>query len=790
MQAYAAVCARNPCAGRATGHQTHRAGSAARTCALFTRGPYSARVAPERDARGDQGRLFAGLDRDAATVDGTLARIVYQNPDNGFTVARIETADAIVTAVGDFCDFTEGTPVRLRGAWIDDKKFGRQLKVADCEFRPPTTTVGIEKFLGDGLIPGIGPQMARRMVAHFGLETLEVVQYQPHRLVEVDGIGRARAEKISAVYAEHRHIADVMVFLRGHGVSAGFARRIVKRYGKDAVRKVTENPYRLATDVVGIGFRTADEIAGHLGVARDAPARLEAGLIHVLAEHVEDGHAHVPEDVLLDRAAELLGVGRDKLPVRVDALVASELATREVLGERGRCIALAEITALECQAAAAFAELVQTPPRIAVLDVEQAIAHFEVASGLALAPQQRRAVAAAAVDKCVVITGGPGVGKTTIIRAVVDLAVRARRTIALAAPTGRAAKRLAESTSMEAITIHRLLEYQPQLGTFARDRDERLDADVVVIDETSMVDLALFRALVVALRADAQLVLVGDIDQLPSVGAGAVLADVIASGAATVVRLTEIFRQAAASKIVTSAHMINRGELPDLASPAGASDFYFIARDDPSAAAATIVELVAERIPARFGFDRTTGIQVLAPMHRGELGTTALNAALQARLNPPREGAPELVRGERTFRAGDKVMQQKNDYERGVYNGDIGVIEAVDGEAGTLRVGFGDGRLAEYERGELDQLVHAYAVSIHKSQGSEYPAVVLPLATQHFVMLGRSLLYTAVTRGKQLVVIVGSRRAVQLAVGNATARARWTYLAERIRAELEPGEAA
>lgn len=740
---------------------------------------------------GDQGRLFAAPEAAAtASLDGELGRVVFRNPETLWTVARLLVTDGTeATIVGELPELPPGMPLTVRGQWVDDKKFGRQLKLIGYATRTPETLAGIEKFLGAGIIPGIGPELARRMVAHFQQQTLVIVESQPDRLTEVDGIGRHRARKIAAAFAEHRHVQDVMVFLLGHGVSIGYAARIVKRYGKDAIKVVSANPYRLAVEVWGIGFRTADAIAERLGIARDSPDRLDAGVIHVLGEHVEDGHAHVPEGILVERAGELLAVARDKLPPRVDALVERGLVSREILGDRGRCVALAEITALESSAAAAFAELVGTPPRVTVLDVAQAISHFEVASSLALAPQQRQAVAAAAVDKCVVITGGPGVGKTTIVKAVVDLAARARRSISLAAPTGRAAKRLAESTRTEAVTLHRLLEYQPQAGTFARNKENPLEADVVVVDECSMVDLALFHALVIAVPPTAQLVLVGDIDQLPSVGAGAVLADVISSGAATVVRLTEIFRQAAASRIVTSAHQINAGEVPELTAAAD-SDFYFIAREEPAAAQATIVELVAERIPARFGLDPATDIQVLVPMHRGELGTTALNAALQTRLNPPKDGGVVITRGERTFRAGDKVMQQKNDYDRAVYNGDIGVIESIDGDAAKLRVSFGDGRAADYERGELDQLVHAWAVSIHKSQGSEYPAVVLSLSTQHFVMLGRSLLYTAVTRGKRLVVVVGSRRAIALAVGNATARARWTYLAERIRAELEPGEAA
>ncbi len=739
---------------------------------------------------GGQGRLFgagaAVAEGELITLDVVLDRITFRNPDNGYTVARFTVVGGggEVTAVGELDGQPPGSPLLLKGTWVEDRKFGRQFKIADYEERSLETLDGVEKFLASD-VPGIGPELARRMVAHFGLDTLTVAESAPARLIEVAGIGVARAGRIATAIANQGRIKRVRVFLRGHGAPPALARRIVQRYGADAIRIVRDNPYRLAVDVWGVGFRTADIIAERLGIARDAPARLGAGLVHVLGEHLGDGHTHVPEDIALDRAAALLSVDRLKLIEPLAALERDQRVVREVLGDRGRCVALAEVTLMELEAASGFAELVRTPNASSALDVERSVSEFEVSSGLALAPQQRRAVIAAAIDKCVVITGGPGVGKTTIVRAVVDLAGRMRRKIALAAPTGRAAKRLAEATGAEAVTLHRLLEFQPQAGTFARDRGNPLDADLLVVDETSMVDLALFRAVVIALRPGAQLVLVGDIDQLPSVGAGAVLADVIASGAATVIRLTEIFRQAAASRIVTSAHRINAGELPELDAGGATSDFYFIARDEPVAARDTVLELVTERIPAKFGFDRIADIQVLAPMHKGDLGTAALNAALQERLNPRRPEAPELTRGERAFRQGDKVMQLENDYDRGVFNGDIGVIAAVDLEGGRLRVALGDGRIADYEKGELDQLVHAYAVSIHKSQGSEYPAVIIPLATQHFVMLGRNLLYTAVTRGKRLVVIVGSRRALSLAVKNANARVRWTWLAERIRAAAE-----
>jgi len=585
-------------------------------------------------------------------------------------------------------------------------------------------------------------------------------------------------------------VQDVMVFLRGHGVSAAFAARIVKKYGKDAINVVRANPYRLAHEIWGIGFRTADGIAEKLGIARDAPERLEAGLLHALETSAEDGHMHLPDDELIGAAAELLGVACDRLAPRLAALEGSRLIVRETLGHRGACSMLPWAHDAEATAAALLAQLIRTPARGLALDIHAAIHAFEAVTGVQLAAQQRRAVEAALVDKCTVITGGPGVGKTTIVKAIVHLAKLVHRRVALAAPTGRAAKRLGEATVMEAMTLHRLLEFQPHEGGFQRGPSNPLDVDLLVVDEASMVDAQLFSAVIGALRPGAQLVLVGDIDQLPSVGAGAVLSDVIASEAATVIRLTEIFRQAAASQIVFSAHAINAGELPvlDPPAPAGApgtpapSDFYFIARDDPEDARATIVELVAERIPKGFGFDAVTDIQVLAPMHRGALGTGELNRALQERLNPS-SGTSELTRGERTFRRGDKVMQLRNDYDKSVLNGDIGVIAAIDGDEAVVRVDF-DGRIASYERAELDQLGHAYAVSIHKSQGSEYPAVVIPLMPQHYMMLQRSLLYTAVTRGKQLVVIVGSKRAVALAVRNADAKRRYTWLAERIRAMM------
>jgi exodeoxyribonuclease V alpha subunit len=719
-------------------------------------------------------------------LDGTIERVTYHREDTGYAVARFQTATKeLVTIVGTLGDVDEGAPLTVEGEWVMDKKWGRQFKVAAATPRTPNDKIGVERFLASRKIPGLGPALAKRIVEKFGTDTLKVIEDAPHRLTEVVGIGKARAAKIAEVMADSRDLQHVMVFLRGHGVSAAFAGRIVKRYGKDAVNVVRANPYRLAHEVWGIGFTTADAIAGALGIARDAPERLEAGLLHALEASVGDGHLHLPDAELIARAAELLAVAPEPLPARLGALEDRRLVVREVLGDRGPCTAMPELHAAEIESAAALADIIQTPARPLMLDVAAAIAAFETVTGVTLAAQQRQAVTSALTDKCVVITGGPGVGKTTIVKAIVHLARLVHRRVALAAPTGRAAKRLSEATVAEATTIHRMLEWNPRLGGFQRSAELPLDADLVVIDEASMLDALLLRAVLAALRPSAQLVLVGDVDQLPSVGAGAVLHDVIASDCAEVIRLTEIFRQAAQSRIVISAHQINRGEVPDLDAPATTSDFYFVGRDDPEAARATIVELVADRIPARFGFDAIGQIQVLAPMHRGELGTAALNHALQDRLNPAASsnGAAELTRGDRAFRVRDKVMQLRNDYDRGVFNGDIGVVTKVDLEAGALDVDF-DGRVASYERAELEQLVHAYAVSVHKAQGSEYPAVVIPLATQHYMMLQRSLLYTAVTRGKQLVVLVGSRRAVALAVKDAEARQRYTWLAERLRAAV------
>ena len=730
---------------------------------------------------------------DGTILEGILERVVFQNPTTQWTVARLSPAEggAPVTVVGSLLGVSPGSPLLLRGAWVDDRRYGRQFRVDSYQTRSPETLLGIERYLGSGLIPGIGPELAKRIVSVFGLRTLDVIDEAPERLEEVDGIGRARAESIADAWKAQRDIQDVMVFLRGHGVSPAYAARIYKRYGKDAVGLVRENPYRLALDIWGIGFKTADGIARNLGIAKDAPPRLEAGLVHALGELSEEGHTHAPEPALLGRAAELLAVDEHALEDALSRLETSHLIVREALGDRGRCASLTPLWEHEHDAAAALVGLAQTPMATPAIDVARATAWFERREGIELARGQRRAIRAATEDKCVVITGGPGVGKTTIVRAITAIAGAQRRRMALAAPTGRAAKKLSDSAGEPAVTLHRLLEFQPRTASFDRSASRPLEVDIVIVDEASMIDIALARALLVALPATAQLVLVGDIDQLPSVGPGAFLADVIASEAATVVELSEIFRQAAASRIVVAAHRINRGAVPDLQAPRGEdparSDFYFVAREEPASARDTVVELAAERIPARFGFDPAYDVQVLSPMHRGDLGTASLNAALQTAINPARDGARELRRGERALRIGDKVMQIRNDYDREVFNGDLGVVRDITSEPEGLVVELFDRRRIEYRREDLDQLVHAYAVSVHKSQGSEYPAVVIPLLMQHYMMLERTLLYTAVTRGKSLVVLVGQAKAVAMAVKHASSKERWTWLAERIRQQLAAG---
>lgn len=738
-------------------------------------------------------------DSPTTTFEGTLERVVFTNPDSAWSVVRIAPAGggAAVTAVGNLLGVQPGESLRLEGRWEEDLKFGRQFEVASYLTLTPATLTGIEKYLGSGLIEGIGPVMAKRLVGHFGLATLEVIEHHPERLAEVPGIGPKRRAQIRRAWVEQREIKDLMVFLQSHGVLTHHAVKIYKTYGADALAVVRENPYRLAEEVYGIGFRSADQIASALGMPADAPERARAGLVHVLARGAERGHVFLPRERLLEDASALLAVAAEPLAAalgeleRTGEVVAEPAAAGETPTAAEAAIYLKALHVAEAGLAARLSALAGEPSTAPAIDADRALAWFQRGERLELAGEQRQAIRRGLASKVLVITGGPGTGKTTLVRGLVRILTAKGQRVLLAAPTGRAAKRLAEATGAEARTVHRLLEFNPKSRTFDRGPDRPLAADLVVLDEASMLDVTLAYHVAKAIPAGARLVLVGDVDQLPSVGPGKVLADLIASGAVDVVRLSEIFRQAKESLIVVNAHRINAGEMPILGAvdggegggrgaPAGGADFFFIERRDPDEVLATLVYLVCERIPESFGLDPIEEVQVLTPMNRGPLGSENLNAVLRARLNPPRTGTREVSRGGRSFRVGDKVMQVRNNYELEVFNGDLGRVVGLDEEEQRLAVSF-DGRTVRHEFANLDELTLAYACSIHKAQGSEYPCVIAPLHTQHYVMLQRNLLYTALTRAQRLLVLVGERRALAVAVRNRKTRDRFSRLADRLR---------
>jgi len=716
-----------------------------------------------------------------ASVEGTVERVVFRNPENGYSVIRlaVDGAPLLATVVGSFQRVDAGERVRFSGEWAVDPKHGRQFKAATCLPLAPATLKGIEKFLGSGLISGIGPVMAARIVSRFGLETLDVIEQDPKRLAEVEGIGPKRARSIRKAMIEKRAVKEVMVFLESAGVSPTFAHRIFKRYGNDAIRKVSENPYRLAADVHGIGFLSADRIAAHLGVPEDSPHRAEAGLLHSLDELAGEGHVFARQEELVRRSEALLEVDVTELEHALDRLALMGGVRRLGRGDDA-AVYLPRLYRAENDAAEHLSRLLRTRSRPLPIDPAEAVRRAERLSGIELAPGQRRVFSALGEAEVIVLTGGPGTGKTTLLNGLVACLRDLKLSVALAAPTGRAARRMAESTRADARTIHRMLEFQPKNMGFERGAAHPLDEDVVIVDEVSMVDVELFASLLAAIRPQARLILVGDPDQLPSVGPGTVLADLLALGRRptpqlAVVRLTEVFRQARASLIVTGAHDVLAGRDPRTGDKGQDADLFMVERDDPEACLEVLKELVASRIPARFGLDPLTEVQVLTPMHKGLLGATNLNRELQQLLNP---GSSE---GGLRYRLGDKVMQTRNNYDFEVFNGDIGRVTALGEDQGWVEVTFVDrGAPVRYPAAELDQTQLAYACSVHKSQGSEYPAVVIPLHTQHFVMLQRNLLYTAITRGKRLVVLVGSRRALRIAVNNDQQAARNSSLAERV----------
>ena len=685
-----------------------------------------------------------------------------------------------VTVVGNLFAVHPGETLKLTGRWVNSRKFGRQFKAETCLPVLPATLTGIEKYLGSGLIKGIGPVMARRLTQKFGLRTLEIIEEEPEKLLAVEGIGPVRVEKIKKAWAGQKEIKEVILFLQGHGVSTTYAVKIYKAYGNNAVTLLRENPYRLATDISGIGFKTADKIAKNLGVPQDSPLRTQAGILFLLWEAAEEGHVFLPAEELVERAAQVLEVDAGLVRGALEELGKGDRVVVEDdpggAGEGNQAVYLRPLWAAEEKVAERLFRLSRAPAARPAVDPEKAAAWVQEVNALTLAENQKEALKKALTEKVLVITGGPGTGKTTLVKSILKIMEAKKQKVVLASPTGRAAKRLSEVTGREAKTIHRLLEYRPLEGRFARNEENPLEADLVIVDETSMVDVLLMNHLLKAVPLSAALILVGDADQLPSVGPGNVLKDIIASGAVATVALTEIFRQAGRSMIVVNAHRVNRGEFPVLKKEKGL-DFYFLEKKEPEEAVQEIKELVARKIPAAFGFRPVEDIQVLSPLRKGAAGVERLNQELQALLNPR---GREVGRAGRIFRVDDKVMQIRNNYEKDVYNGDIGRIVQVDAEEQEVWVQFEDRRVS-YDYADLDELVLAYAISVHKSQGSEYPAVVLPLLTQHYVMLQRNLLYTAITRAKKLLVIVGDKKALAMAVKNARLQKRYTGLRHRLK---------
>lgn len=736
------------------------------------------------------GPLMADLplltDAEAVEITGSVERIVFHNEENGYTVLRLmpEKGKDAVSVVGHMMHPRAGVQVRVTGRWVNNPRFGRQVRMDACEEVMPATTEGIRLYLSSGLIKGVRESMATRIVRKFGEDTIRVLDEEPDRLLEISGVGRKSLERIKETWAAHRGMRDLMLFLQPHGITASYAVRIYRHYGQRALEIVRENPYRLAMDIHGIGFMTADAAAAKLGFDEEHPLRAQAGVLYTLRRLTDDGHVYVPRDTLITLTSDQLHIPLALVEDSLDELEREErIVIEEMDGEAG--VFLTRFHHCESKTAFYLQRLLHSPKSVRLPDPDALVE--EVVSGLdiTLAPEQLEAVRTAARSKVMVLTGGPGTGKTTIINAIIKVFAEVRAKILLAAPTGRAAKRMAETSGREARTIHRLLEYSPKEDGFARNEDNPLACSLLVVDEASMMDTLLLYHLLKAAPLGATIVFVGDVHQLPSVGPGNVLKDIINSGAVPVVELTEIFRQSAESQIICNAHLINRGEVPVLESSKDRlSDFYFIRQNDPERVADLVVDLVKNHIPRRFHLDPVNDIQVLTPMHKGAVGSANLNQRLQEALNPQEQ---YVQRGERRFALHDKVMQIRNNYDKDVFNGDIGRIVLLDTKERTLTVCF-DGRNVPYDFDDLDEIVPAYAISIHKSQGSEYPAVVIPLMVQHYMLLQRNLIYTGVTRGKKLVILVGESKAFHMAVKNNRMHKRHTRLARRLGGAAEKPE--
>lgn len=739
----------------------------------------------ENDRRQEQSSLFQQPEEIELT--GEIERITFTAEDTGFTVAKLRVHsgadEPLVTVVAHMLAPQPGQTVTLLGSWQENPKYGTQFRATSCKTSMPASLGGLRAYLQSGLVKGIGTQYADRIIDHFGKDTMRVLDTEPDRLLEIEGIGNKRLLQIKEAWQEQRDIRELMVFLQDHGVSGAYAVRIYKFYGPAALPIMQDNPYRMAMDIPRVGFITADAIARKLGIAQDSPMRVQAATHYVLRQSVDQGHVFLPRNELVRRCCELLEVAPDLVEDAVQNLLEERRVKEDSLpGEQTGAIYLTGYHMAENGVSTMLMDLMSAPKTVRAIEAEKAIVWVQSKLGITLAGKQAEAIRRAARSKVLVLTGGPGTGKTTIIIAILRIFQAIKAKALLAAPTGRAAKRMSEATNHEAMTIHRLLEYSPQAAAFKRNEENQLECALLIVDEASMMDMMLTYHLLKAVPRGTTLVLVGDVNQLPSVGPGNVLRDIINSERCEVVELDEIFRQARESAIVMNAHAINQGRIPQmLGSIDTPSDFYFIRRENPEQAAQLIVELVRQHIPRRFGFDPMQDIQVLTPMHKGAAGAQNLNTLLQQALNPETR---RLVRGGRSFRLGDKVMQIRNNYDKDIYNGDIGRIAALFPDESRIDVNFDD-RTVSLEGAELDELVLAYATSIHKSQGSEYPAVVVPVLPQHYVLLQRNLLYTAVTRGKKLVVLVGSQRAIAIAINNNATRTRYTMLEHRL-ADWEP----
>lgn len=711
-------------------------------------------------------------------MEGTVENIVFASDSGDYVVARFipEGSRDKITIVGVMPSLRPGEHLRVAGGWASHKKFGRQFKVERYEVLVPTSIPGLIKYLGSGLIRGIGPVFAKRIVQKFGKETLDIFENSPDRLGEVPGIGPKKLEKLIQDWKKHAQQREAMIYLEGLGLGPGMATRVIEAYGSGTISSVKANPYRVATDVSGIGFKTADVVAQNMGFGKDSPERAEAGVLFALQELRDDGHTCYPYEELVPAAADLLDVDYDIVETAVNSLERQGYVVIDKSLD-GMPVYLHSLHVDEMGVAQRLLALARGECPLGKIDVDAAIKWVQERQKIDLAESQTRALADVLRSKLAVITGGPGVGKTTIVNCIIPILRAKKLRVALAAPTGRAAKRLSEATNWDASTIHRMLKYNPRDGNFDYNETDPLDVDAVIIDEASMIDINLLHHLLSAVPSHAMLVLVGDVDQLPPVGPGDALREIILSGTATVARLEEVFRQAARSMIIVNAHRVNRGEMPLMRpAPEMLQDFYHIQENDTEKIPGIIEKLITQRIPKKFGVNPMDDVQVLTPMHKSVVGTSNLNAVLQECLNP--DGV-SVQRGARTFRTNDKVMQITNNYDKEVFNGDIGRIAEINRIDQIVIVKF-EKRPVEYDFDELGQLVHAYAISVHKSQGSEYPVVIIPIVTQHYVMLQRNLLYTAITRGKKLVVLVGTMKAVARAVRNDAIRRRHTHLRDRL----------